>query len=69
VHTLHEEKYANRSNRDAASRIFEELVGLGRLNFNITTYKLDFDGRLALQTDDPELRFAKWIGAAKRSKL
>ncbi len=62
----YKEKYSKRSNRDAAAKVFSDLAEDGRLTFDATSHKLVFDGLLALQTDEPEHRFAIWIGKYKK---
>lgn len=59
-------KYHTRSNRDAAPKIMADLAQDGRLVFDSISHKLFFNNVLALQTDDPEHRFAIWIGKHKK---
>ena len=58
--------HTNRSNRDAAKRIFAELCQEGILEFDQMGVKVSQDGNVILQTDDPEKRFEIWIGQSKK---
>ena len=66
VLSLYAEKHQNRSNRDAASKIYNELLSLGEISFNHSTNQLAFNNQFALQTDDPQKRFEIWVGQYKR---
>jgi len=68
VLALYQEKYTNRSNRDAASRILKELITLRKVMHDGETHQLYFENQLVLQTDDPEHRFEIWIGDANKPK-
>lgn len=68
VLALHKEKYTNRSNRDAASRILKDLITLRKVIHDGETHQLYFENQLVLQTDDPEHRFEIWIGEANKPK-
>lgn len=69
VLALHKEKYTNRSNRDAASRILKELITLRKVTHDWETHQLYFENQLVLQTDDPEHRFEIWIGDANKPRI
>lgn len=69
VLALHQEKYTNRSNRDAASRILKELITLRKVTHDEETHQLFFENKLVLQTDDPEHRFEIWLGDANKPKV
>lgn len=62
VISLYEQKHQHRSNRDAAVRIYDELISEERITLDPNTNRLTFNGITALQTDDPCQRFAVWIG-------
>ena len=69
VLALHKEKYTNRSNRDAASRILKDLITLRKVTHDEETHQLFFEDQLVLQTDDPEHRFEIWLGDANKPKI
>ena len=62
-------KYLKKTNRDAAKRIVQELLNSHRLAYDEKTNHLDFDGKRVATTDDPEARFAKWIGRDRGPSL
>jgi len=66
VLNLYAEKYHSRSNRDASSKIYNELLMLEEIHFNGATNQVLFRNQLALQTDDPQKRFEVWIGQHKK---
>lgn len=67
VITIYSEKYQSRSNRDAAARIFKDLLETRLLLFDANKKQSILNGKLALSNDDPEHQFAKWIGEHKKS--
>lgn len=64
----YQQHYQSRSNRDAARRVFETLKHNGILSYDEVSGKLVFQGKVCLQTDDPEKRFEIWIGKHSRDK-
>lgn len=59
VQALYAEKYQNRSKRDAARRIYDELSRNG----SITTIesRVSFQGEIALHNADPAHQFERWL--------
>lgn len=68
VLALHQEKYTQRSNRDAARRILEDLIRLGKVKHDEETGRLYFEGKIALRGDDPQHQLEIWIGKASKVK-
>ena len=62
-----DKKYQDRTNRDAASKIFKELQDSRIIVFDSIKNQTLFNNNIALTTDDPTHRFEKWIGEYKKN--
>lgn len=65
IDTYHQ-NYQSRSNREAARRIFSDLIKNGVISYDEISCKVLHNSKVSLQTDDPEKRFEIWIGQFKR---
>lgn len=67
VIALYSEHYSKRSNREAARLILDRLIKDGELVPDSRGYAYTFQGKTAMRTEEPQHRFAVWIGEFKRS--
>ena len=64
----YQQYYQSRSNRDAARRVFADMKQKGLITYDEASGKLMHEGKVCLQTDEPEKRFEIWIGQFKKEK-
>lgn len=67
IESLYLDSYQRHSVRAAAHKIYDVLVAQELVVFDERTNKLTYEGKDALQNDDPIKQFEKWIGILKRS--